>query len=67
MGFDLVYAVSQQETIPQNVNYAVKSSFVLPYLESMAGIGLSGKTDKAADEQAAIEKAKKAVALILCY
>ena len=54
-------------TIPQNVNYAVKSSFVLPYLESIPGIEVSGKTDKAVDKQAAIQKSKNAIALILCY
>jgi S1-C subfamily serine protease len=54
-------------TIPQNVNYAVKSSFVLPYLESIPGIKVSGKTDKAVDKQTAIQKSKNATALILCY
>ena len=54
-------------TIPQNVNYAVKSSFVLPYLESIPGIEVSGKTDKAVDKQTAIQKSKNATALILCY
>jgi hypothetical protein len=38
-----------------------------PYLESIASIELNGKTDKADDGQAAIQKAKNAVALILCY
>lgn len=54
-------------TIPQNVNYAIKSSFVLPYLESIPGIEVSGKTDKAVDKQTAIQKSKNATALILCY
>ncbi len=54
-------------TIPQNVNYAVKSSFVLPYLESIPGIEASGKTDKAVDKQTAIQKSMNATALILCY
>ncbi len=54
-------------TIPQNVNYAVKSSFVLPYLESIPGIKASGKTDKAVDKQTAIQKSKNATVLILCY
>ena len=54
-------------TIPQNVNYAVKSSFVLPYLESIPGIKASGKIDKAVDKQTAIQKSKNATALVLCY
>ena len=41
--------------------------FVLPYLESMAGIELSGKTGKVLDKQKVIQKAKDATALILCY
>lgn len=54
-------------TIPQNVNYAVKSSFVLPYLKSIHGIETSGKTDKVIAKQTAIPKSKNATALILCY
>ena len=54
-------------TIPQNVNYAVKSSFVMPYLEKIPGIETSGKKAKAVDRQTAIQTAKNATALILCY
>ena len=57
-------------TLPQNVNYAIKSSFVLPFLgaipELKNELGKHDK-DKTLNRTGLIEKAKKAVALVLCY
>lgn len=50
--------------IPQNVNYALKSSFILPLLESVPDIQLEKPTES--DKAAAIEKAKNAVGLVVC-
>jgi hypothetical protein len=52
-------------SLPQNVNYALKSSFVLPLLESLPDIKLEqpSKMDKAE----AIERSKNAVGLVVCY
>jgi len=57
-------------TLPQNVNYAIKSSFVLPFLEVVPG--LSSAPDKVVEDKTLnrtvlIERAKNAVALVLCY
>ena len=52
-------------SLPQNVNYALKSSFILSLLESLPDIELEkpSKLDKAR----AIEKAKKTVGLVVSY
>jgi TPR repeat protein len=53
-------------SVPQNVNYALKGSFVLSLLESVSDI--SGKLEKPVDmnKAEAIERAKKAVAIVIC-
>jgi TPR repeat protein len=55
-------------SLPQNVNYALKSSFVLPFIESVPGllekIATSGS---AKDRSAAIETAKKSVVLVATH
>lgn len=52
--------------IPQNVNYALKSSFILPLLESLPEMGDQLEISETMDKSAAIEKAKNAVGLVVC-
>ena len=56
-------------TMPQNVNYAMKSSFVLPFVESVPGLAAEMKKAKAGgkDSSVIIENAKAAVVLVMCY
>ncbi|NLH16869.1 MAG: trypsin-like peptidase domain-containing protein [Phycisphaerae bacterium] len=53
--------------VAQSVNYAVKSSFVLPLLEGVEGwTRPEGKADKA-DRSAIIERARKAAVMVMGY
>ena len=75
------YMLSISGTLPQNVNYATKSSFVQPFLETIPGINKQrdawGKAPpygaekqnngKTSERSALIEKTKAAVVLVLCY
>jgi len=55
-------------SVPQTVNYAVKSSFVLPLLESVPGLSERlAKSSPAHDRPTAIENARKAVVLIVSH
>jgi len=60
---DNINALLETGAIPQNVNYALKSSFILPLLESLPDIQLEkpSKLDKAE----AIDKAKNAIGLVI--
>lgn len=62
---DEIATLKATGSLPQNVNYALKSSFILPLLESLPEIQLEkpSKMNKAE----AIEKAKNAVGLVVCY
>ncbi len=51
--------------LPQNVNYALKSSFIFPLLGPLSEIELE-KSSKL-EKSEAIERAKNAVVLIVCY
>ena len=52
--------------IPQNVNYATKSSFVLPFLDNLDRFESEKKPTP--DKQVElIEEVKKAVVLVICY
>lgn len=53
-------------SLPQNVNYALKSSFVLPLLESLPGVSERLQKPVKLDRPAAIEKTKNAVGLVVC-
>ena len=56
--------------LPENVNYAVKSSFILPFLESIPELPIADNQDdnkQQLDRAAIIEKAKDSVVLVLCY
>ena len=55
--------------MPQNVNYALKSSFVLSFLEALPE--LSGRLLQAKNEGLSrtqrVEQSGKAVVMVLCY
>jgi len=55
--------------LPENVNYAVKSSFVLGFLESIPEVTAKLKEPNTSDMQFAdvVEKAKEAAVLVLIY
>jgi hypothetical protein len=52
--------------IPQNVNYAVKSAFVLPFVENIPEIKQTAKPVYK-DRAEIIEQMKKATVLVICY
>lgn len=55
-------------SIPQNVNYALKSSFVLPFIESIPDLSQKLTTpNPAKNRPAAIEQTEKAIAVIVGY
>jgi len=55
-------------SIPQNVNYALKSSFVLPLIESIPDLSKKiADPNSVKDKSQAIEKTKKSVVLIMKY
>ena len=65
---DDVAALMATGAVPQTVNYALKSSFILPLLESVPGLAEKlPKGSAAKDRSAAIENARKAVVLIVGY
>ena len=53
-------------SIPQTVNYAVKSSFVLSMLEGVEGLKELPKPAELSREDA-IQKSKASVGLVMCY
>ena len=53
--------------LPENVNYAVKSSFILPFLEAIPELPIADNKEQQLDRATVIEKAKDSVVLILCY
>lgn len=61
---DDINTLLETGSIPQNVNYALKSSFIVPLLESLPDIQLEKPAEL--DKAAAIEKAKNAVGLVVC-
>jgi len=63
---DDIAALVATGSVPQNVNYAVKSSFVLLLLEGVEGLKEMPKPTELSREEA-IQKAKSAVGLVLCY
>ena len=65
-GLDDIAMLIRTRAIPQNVNYAVKSSFLLPSLDNLKGF-TSQKKPMPAQQVELIEEAKKAVVLVMCY
>lgn len=55
--------------LPENVNYAVKSSFLLSFLESVPEVTLQLKepNTSALDSAQVVEKAKASALLVLVY
>jgi S1-C subfamily serine protease len=56
-------------TLPENVNYAVKSSFLLGFLESMPEVAAKLPSPNTTDMkiQEVVERAEKAAVLVLVY
>ena len=55
-------------SVPQNVNYALKSSFILPFIESIPDLSKKiSDSNSMKDKSEAIEKTKKSVVLIMKY
>jgi hypothetical protein len=63
---DDINTLLETGAIPQNVNYALKSSFILPLLESLPGVADQLEKPAVLEKPAAIEKAKNAVGLVVC-
>lgn len=62
-------ALSRSGALPENVNYAVKSSFLLGFLESVPDIAAKLKEPNTKDMKFAdvVEQAKEAAVLVLVY
>lgn len=62
-------ALSTSGELPENVNYAVKSSFLLGFLESMPEVAAQLKEPNKTDAKSTdvVEQAKEAAALVLVY
>jgi TPR repeat protein len=62
-------ALSTSGQLPENVNYAVKSSFLLSFLESVPEIAAKVKEPNTKDMKSAdvVERAKEAAVLVLVY
>jgi S1-C subfamily serine protease len=62
-------ALSTTGELPENVNYAVKSSFLLGFLESVPEVAAKLKEPNAKDVKFAdvVERAKEAAVLVLVY
>ncbi|MBC8391551.1 MAG: SEL1-like repeat protein [Deltaproteobacteria bacterium] len=63
---DEIATLEATGSLPQNVNYALKSSFILPLLESLPGVADQLEKPSKLDKAEAIEKAKNAVGLVVC-
>jgi hypothetical protein len=65
-----IAAFQESGALPQNVNYAMKSSYALPLLESVPGLTGKLKTPHPAKEnrfESAVREARDAAALVLVY
>ena len=62
-------ALAATGALPQNVNYAVKSSFLLGFLESMPDVAAKLKEPNTKDVKFddVVEQAKEAAVLVLVY
>ncbi len=63
------YPLSTSGALPENVNYAVKSSFLLGFLESVPEVAakLKEPNTKATDFANVVEQAKQSAVLVLVY
>ena len=62
-------ALAASEALPENVNYAVKSSFLLGFLESVPEVSAKLKEPRTAERkfEEVVERAKQAAVLVLVY
>jgi len=62
-------ALAASGALPENVNYAVKSSFLLSFLESVPGVEDKLKKPNTADEkfEDVVKQAQAATVLVLVY
>jgi S1-C subfamily serine protease len=66
---DPATALEASGALPENVNYAIKSSFLLGFLESMPDVSAKLKTPTATDEKFSdvVKSAQDAAVLVLVY
>jgi len=66
---DASVALAASGALPENVNYAVKSSLLLSFLESVPDVANKLKTPNTADEkfEDVVKSAQDAVVLVLVY
>ena len=66
---DASAALAASGALPENVNYAVKSSFLLSFLESVPAVSAKLKAPNAADEkfEDVVKSAQQAAVLVLVY
>ena len=66
---DAATALGSSGALPENVNYAVKSSFLLSFLESAPEVSAKLKTPISADQKFVdvVESAQAAAVLVLVY
>ena len=66
---DMATALAASGSLPENVNYAVKSSFLLSFLESVPDVAKDLKEPNTRDEkfEDVVKSAQAAAALVLVY
>ena len=66
---DAATALAASGALPENVNYAVKSSFLLGFLESVPDVSAKLKKPNTADEkfEDVVKQAQAATVLVLVY
>jgi hypothetical protein len=66
---DAALALARSGALPENVNYAVKSSFLLSFLEAAPNISAKLKLPNTADEKFsdAIKSVAKSTVLVVVY
>ncbi|MGA9451052.1 MAG: hypothetical protein WBW41_06870 [Verrucomicrobiia bacterium] len=66
---DAVTALAASGALPENVNYAVKSSFLLSFLESVPDVSAQVKAPNTADRkfEDVVKQAQVATVLVLVY
>jgi len=67
--FSASAALAASGALPENVNYAVKSSLLLSFLESEPNVDAKLKAPNAADEkfEDVVKQAQQAAVLVLVY
>jgi len=68
-GHQCVGTLAASGALPENVNYAIKSSFLLSFLESVPGVEAESKKPNTADEKLedVVKQAQAATVLVLVY